>query len=392
MSVNTMKIEDVFQIVNTLHAQATKQDEALTSVDSNNYVSVANTLLGQGVDIVYNQLMNTIAKTIFSSRVFNSKFSGIIVDNLKYGGIIRKISVADKDAIEDRAFHGLEDGTSVDPYIISKADVLEMRYFGSAEYQDMITVFREQLVNSMRSPEELGSFLAMITQEMNNKWTQYMDNLARGTLAMAIAGKVAMEDEGSVVHLITEYNNATGSSLDETTIWAKENVKPFFEWVKGYIDTLSRRMTERSDLYQHKILDKKINRHTPYDKQKLYITSDYLDIINTTVLPEAFHNTELKYRDITGVSFWQNINEPTTIKCTPAILDENGQVVDGAETTVENVFGVMFDEDAIAINVIDNILANTNLNPRGLYFNSFMTSHQRYLVDYSEKIIVLTLD
>ena len=389
MSVNEMKIEDVYQILNNLHGQ-TSQGDALTVVDTASYNAVASKTLAVGVDVVYNQLMNTIAKTIFSSRVFNSKFDGIIKDNLKYGGIIRKISMADSDAIEDKAFHDIVDGQSVDHYVVRKNNVQELRWFGSFVYQDMMTVFRDQLVNSFNSAEMLGSFIAMMTQEINNKWTQYTDDLARGILANAIGGKVAMNSD--VIYLIDEYNNATGSSLDKTSIWAKENVKPFFEWVKGYIDTLSRRMTERSTLYQVQIDGKKITRHTPYDKQKVYLTSDYLDIINTTVLSEAFHNEELDYRDVRGVSYWQNITEPTSVLVTPSIVDENGAVVTGAETQVDNIFGLMFDEDAIAINIVDNIIVNTPMNARGLYFNSFLTSHQRALTDYSEKMLVLLLD
>ena len=334
--------------------------------------------------------MNTIAKTIFSSRPYDMKFKGLLMDNLKWGGIIRKVSIADKDALEDSAFHNLEDGTAVDHYIINKANVLETRFFGSDVYQDMYTVFRDQLVDAFNSAEQLGSFIALVSQEMSNKWTQYMEELSRGALCNFIAGKVALDN--SVVHLITEYNTATGNSLDDTTIWQAQNVKPFFEWVKGYIDTLSRRMTERSGLYQVQITDKWINRHTPFDKQKVYLTSDYLDIINTTVLTEAFHNEELKYRDILGVSYWQSIESPTSIQVSPSMIDESGAVTTGPDVAVEKVFGVMFDEDAIAVNVIDNIIVNTPLNARGLYYNTWLTAHTRYTNDLTEKGIVLLLD
>lgn len=388
MAVNQMKITDVYQILNSLHTQATGRS-SVAPTNTAEFVSMATTTLGAGVDVVYNALMNTISKTVFSSRPYNMKFKGLLADNTRWGGIIRKISMADRPAVIDSAFHNIVDGQSVDHYEIRKADILEMRFYGSAVYQDFYTVFRDQLVNAFQSPEQLGAFIAMLTQEMSNKWEQYLEELSRGALANFIGAKVQLNN--GVVNLITDYNNATQSNLDISTIWQPANVKPFFEWVKGYIDTLSRRMTERSGLYQVQVQSKNINRHTPYDKQKIYLTSDYLDIMNTTVLSEAFHNEELDYRDVQGVSYWQAINNPTSITVTPSIVDANGVVSAGEPESVSNIFGVMFDEDAIATTVIDNIIVNTPLNARGLYYNTFLTAHTRYTNDLTEKGIVLLL-
>lgn len=390
MAVNQMEITDVYQILNSLHTQATGK-QSIAPTNTGEFVSMATTTLSVGVDVVYEQLMNTIAKTVFSSRPYNMKFKGLLADNLRWGGIIRKISMADKDAIEDKAFHNIVDGQAVDHYIVNKANVLEMRFYGSDVYQDMYTLFRDQIVNAFSGPEQLGSFIAMVTQEMSNKWEQYLEELSRGALDNFIGAKVSVNN--GVVHLLTEYNTATGNTLTKTDIWKAENVKPFFEWVKGHIDTLSRRMTERSGLYQVQVTGKHINRHTPYDKQKVYLSSDYLDIMNTTVLSEAFHNEELDYRDVLGVSYWQAINSPTSISVTPSIMGEDGTVTVADEPVVVNdIFGVMFDEDAIAINIIDNIIVNTPLNARGLYYNTWLTSHTRYTNDLTEKGIVLLLD
>lgn len=388
MAVNQMQVTDVYAILNSLHTQATGR-VGVTPTNTSEFVSMATTTLGAGTDVVYNALMNTIAKTIFSTRPYNMKFKGLLADNTRWGGIMRKISMADRPAVVDSAFHNIVDGASVDHYEVRKADILEMRFYGSAVYQDFYTVFRDQLVNAFEGPEQLGSFIAMVTQEMSNKWEQYLEELSRGALANFIGAKVQLNN--GVVNLITDYNNATQSNLDFQTIWQPANVKPFFEWVKGYIDTLSRRMTERSGLYQVQVQSKNINRHTPYDKQKIYLTSDYLDIMNTTVLSEAFHNEELDYRDVQSVSYWQAINNPTTVTVTPSIVDANGVVKAGEQESVSNIFGVMFDEDAIATTVIDNIIVNTPLNARGLYYNTFLTAHTRYTNDLTEKGIVLLL-
>ena len=389
MAVNNMEITDVYQILNSLHEQATGKT-SLAPTNSGEFVSMATTTLAVGTDVVYDTLMQTIAKTVFASRPYSAKFKGLMADNVRWGGIIRKISMADKDAVEDKAFHGIVDGQAVDHYIVNKANVLEMRFFGSDVYQDVYTIFRDQLVNAFNSAEQLGSFIAMVTQEMSNKWEQYLEELSRGALANFIGAKQSADN--GMIHLLTEYNEATGESLTAQDVYKKENVKPFFEWVKARISTLSRQMTERSGLFQLQIEGKHINRHTPYDKQKIYLSAEALDIINATVLTEAYHNSGLKYGDVEGVTYWQAIDTPNEINVTPSVIDTNGTVTTAEAQNVKNIFGVMFDEDAIAVNVIDNIIMNTPMNARGLYYNTWLTAHTRYTNDLTEKGIVLLLD
>lgn len=389
MAVNQMEITDVYAILNSLHSQATGKT-TIAPTNTGEFVSMATTTLAVGTDVVYNVLMNTIAKTVFSSRPYNMQFKGLLADNMRWGGIIRKISMADGDAVADKAFHDIVDGQSVDHYIRNTPNILEMRFYASDVYQDFYTIYREQLTNAFNSAEQLGSFIAMITQEMANKWEQYLEDLARGALANFIGAKHALNN--SVIHLLTEYNTETGETLQATDIYKKEYVKPFFEWVKARINTLSRRMTQRSELFQVNVTGKHINRHTPYDKQKIYLSADALDKIDAMVLTEAYHNSGLKYGDVVGVSYWQSIDKPTEINVTPAIMNANGTVTTGEAQDIENVFGVMFDEDAIAINIIDNIVVNTPMNARGLYYNTWLTAHTRYTNDLTEKGIVLLLD
>ena len=389
MSVNSMAIEDVYQLLNSLHTQATGRT-AIAPTNVSEFISMANTTLSAGVDVVYSNLMQTIAKTVFSTRPYNAKFKGLDADSIRWGGIIRKISMADQDIAADKVYHDLTDGTAVDMYERKKANILETRFYGSDVYQDFYTIYRVQLLNAFKGPEELGSFISMIAQEMANKWEQYNEELRRTALCNMIAAKVALGED--VIHLLTEYNAATGQTLSATDIYMPANLKPFFEWVKARINTLSRQMTARSVKFQHQITGKPITRHTPYRDQKHYLSADALDIIQTTVLPEAFHNEDLKYVDVEAVDYWQSINTPNEIQMTPVTIDANGQTQTGAATTVSNIFGCMFDRDAVMVSNIDKEISNTPYNARGRYYNTYLSANSKYCNDLTEKFIVLLLD
>ena len=54
--------------------------------------------------------------------------------------------------------------------------------------------------------------------------------------------------------------------------------------------------------------------------------------------------------------------------------------------------GVIFDEEAIGITVMNEFAGVTPLNPRGEYANYFYNYVIRYFNDFTEKGIVLLLD
>lgn len=404
MSANAMNIEDVYQILNQIHQDTTGlSGPTLTPLDTASFVSVANTVLQQGTDIVYNALMNTIAKTVFSTRPYSRQFGGLIVDDLKWGGVVRKIQFGDTDAVADSAFSGLPaDGQSVDHYIINRGDVVETRYYGSAEYQDVMTTTREQLITAFSGPEQLGSFVAAKSNEMNNKWIQWTEDLTRGLIINAIGAKYSYYDANfinnmHVVHLLTDYNAVTLMTppLTFADIMQPQYAKPFWEYVRARIRTIQRDFTNRTVNFYENISGHKVIRHTPYKNQKVYLSSPMMDFMETSALTEAFHNDYLKYADYEGVSYWQNPNAPTSIQLSDfTYLDPStgGYATDSNGVVVDYILGMIFDEDFMNINIKDTIVQNTPMNARGLYFDTWLTAHAQYCQDFTEKCTVLLLD
>ena len=390
MSVNAMATEDVYALINALHSQATGKT-SLAPTTPADFISMADATLKAGADSVYNTLMQTIGRTIFSSRPYQAKFSGIQADASRWGGITRKISIADRDAAAEMAYHPT-DGTAVDQWTIRKSNVLETRYYGTDVYQDWYTTFQDQLINAFSGPDQLGSFVALQASEMSNKWEQYREELVRQNLANFIAAKISMNN--SVYHLLTEYNEQTGLSLTAKDVYKDPNMAPFFRWVRARVNQISRQMTERSVKFQVNVTGKEISRHTPVDRQKIYLSADALDIIDAMVNTVTFHDEPLAYADVEAVSYWQSIDSPTSINTTPVYLDPATGAAATAESAVSetDVFGVIFDEDAIVYNLRDYIMTNTPLNARGLYWNTFLTVNIQLCQDLTEKGAVLLLD
>lgn len=393
MSVNNLSIQDSRVLLNALHEQVTGVT-GIVPTSTAEFISMAQATLAAGTDKVWNALQIQLARTLFSVRPYTRKFSGLMADDLRWGGIVQKVSYLDTDLTEDEAVYHPVDGQSIDQWVQKKGDILVTRFVGSDAYQDWITIYDSALREAFLSESQLGAFYAAKMTELSNKWEQYIEELNRMALSNFIAAKVeaASTYPESVVHLLTEYNTETGLSLTAQTVYQPANIRGFFQWVRARINTLGRRMTNRSELYQFKVNGKTPMRHTPLANQKMYILSDALDIIDTMVNANTYHDEPLVYADVEGVDYWQAIENPDQISLTPATIDAAGQAITGTAVTQSNVFGVLFDEDAVVTNVCEERMESTPLNARGLYRNTWLTARRQYCNDLTEKGIVLLLD
>lgn len=385
-----MAIKDIYTILNSIHDQATGQS-AMVATDTKDFVSQATTTLQAGVDTAYNALMQVTMRPIFAVRDYSEKFSGLYLSSEEYGAIRRKISFADKGIPAGEEVYHPIDGTAVDHYVINKAEPVEMRFYGSATYEDWLTVFEDQVKTAFSAPNELSAFITAQVTHQNNKYKQWREELARATMVNFIAAK--MDLNNGVVHLLTEYNTETGLSLTTQDIWKPQNVGNFFRWVRARINNLARMMNERSGEFQVTLTGKKINRHTPYADMRMYISAKCLDQIDTMVNTVTYHNEPLAYADVEAVSYWQDIKNPTSFNVTPNEINATGAVVDAsAAVTTNDLFGIIFDRDAIGINQEMYSITNTPMNARGHYFNTFLVSRNTYMNDLSEKACILLLN
>lgn len=392
MAVNNMSIEQAYALVAELHEQATGQ-KTVAPVDLTSFISVAQRTLSAGYEPVLNRISQTIGKTLIAVRPYARKFAGLEVSNEKWGGIVRKLSFIDADPIANPSFE-LADGVSYDPFVVRKPKVIETRFVGSVVYQDCVTVFRNQLDLAFTGPEELARFMSGLMLAISNKREQWLEELSRSALCNFIGAKAIVDSGAGMIHLLSEYNTATGASpaFDAQTIRQPANWGPFVRWAYGRISELSQKMTERSVLFQAPITGAEIARHTPIEDQKIYILDNILGSMKAEVLSTTYNPGFLSLADVEGVGYWQDIHNPDEVQVTPEYMDASGMATDGTAQSLSAVIGVMFDRDAIGYNIYQDTLDASPFNPKGQYYNLFANVRVRYQNDLTEKGLVLCLD
>lgn len=408
MAVNDMTIEQISTVLNAVVKQATGRNPDLDTTNTKNFITVAQNLLKTGYDPVMSAISQVLTRTIFAIRPYRAKFGGLYKDAQRWGNHVRKINYLDSD-FEDDDRLPLTDGQAVDPWIINKPKVLQTNYYGEVAYQRHVTIFRDQLDTAMTSPSEFASFISGVMSNINDQIEQANEELDRSVIANFIGAKYT-SDSGNVIHLVTEYNDFLGLEDDPTadppvvnrytsvTIRDPEVYSDFIRWVYSRVKNLTDLMAERSVKFHVLPEDGSGNklpllRHTPADRLKMYLYSPVENQITARVLSDLYHDDKLQFSDHERVTYWQNIDHPDSInvdavyyKAADGSTDNTGGIV------LNDIFGVLFDEDTLGVTNVNEWSQTTPLNPRGGYYNVFWHWTRRYWTDMTENGLILMLN
>lgn len=402
--MNEFNISQVSTIVNNILEQMTGQKVQAPITNAADFVAVAQTMLKTGYDPVINAISQVFSRSIFSYRDYNAPMSSLYMDAPRWGNAVRKLSPVAMEAIDNQEFlwpvaydatqtgNPLGNGQSVDHYRISKQNVLQTNFYGSATYSQRYTQFKDQWDLAFSSVEEFGRFTAMLAAERKNDRESYKESLARGLQAVFIGALLAENKPERVIHLLTEYNSLTGLTLTDETVYQPDNFAPFMRWVYARVKTLARMFARRSQAYQTVITGKTILRHTPADRLRIALYAPVMEQINAMVLSTTFNDEYLKAAEFEAVDYWQSFDDPDSINVVPVYTGTNGAIVTGAAQEQGKIFGLIHDKDALGYSDVNNWSAVTPLNIDGGYWNEAYHTRFKSMLDNTEKAVVLLLD
>lgn len=401
MSANSLTFNQVATVLNAIQQQVTGR-ASIAAVDTASFATAADIVLKAGHEKVYDAISAVLGRTIFSIRPYDRKLRGLSMTDGQFKMHTRKLQIVDS-TFEDNdttkwpvhydSTQSPESGNgqSVDQQTIKKSEVIQTNFYGMNTYQDHYTIFDEQLDIAFTSPDELARFISMITMNISNMFEQSREDFARYTL-VNMAGALYDLGAGRVVHLLTEYNALTGLSLTATTVYQPDNFPAFIKWLASRMRQISAEMTERSIKYQSAINGKYITRHTPIDRQRIFMYAPAQFQIDTMVLSSVFHDDYLKQAYTEALTFWQNINSPDAINITPGYMGASGSPVQGSAVNVSGVFGMIMDEEACGYTIVKSTMKAAPYNARADYRNYWLKDYQKNYNDVSEKAVLLMLD
>ena len=388
MAINDMGFNQLATVLAAITSQATGA-AVLAPVDTASFVSVAQTALKTGYDPVLNAISQVLSKTIFSVRPYSRRFSGLEVTRQRFGNHVRKLQALDQP-FEDDDRLTLEDGESIDQYIVNKPGVLQTNYYGQNVFQRHVTIFRDQLDTAFSGPDEFGRFISMIISNISDQIEQAKEGVERATVANLIAG-VTEVNAAATFHLVALYNAFAGTTLTSATVAQPDNWKPFVQWLVGFLGNLMDKLAERSQLFHLNITGKEVMRHTPAADRHMYLASDFVNHMEAGAMSDTFHDDYLTVGTYNKVTFWQDIQTPRSINVDAGFIDATGAVTH-SPVQLSQVVGVIHDREAAMTCTVNEWQANSPFNARGGYTNMFWHFTERYLNDFTENAVVLLLD
>ena len=382
----------ISSILNNIAEQATGKAQ-ITPTNTAEFMSVATTTLATGYDAIMGAISKVLQRTIFSTRAYSGKFPSMRADSQRWGYLTRKLNLIDGTFDNDPSYE-LEDGVSVDMYKVNLPKPLQVNFYGSNVFKKYYTILLDQIDEAFEGPDQFASFMGMVTQNNADIITQAKESVRRATVANLIGACTQFGNDEQKIHLLTEYNAVTGLSLTATSVFQPANYRAFMQWVYARINTLSEMMTERSLLYHLNIEGKPITRHSPKNRQNVYLYTPIKYQAIAMADANTFNENLVGFANNESVNYWQSIDTPDTINVTPAYLDTNDGTVKVYSNGVEadKIFGVVFDEDCMGTTTISERTLATPVNADGKYYNLYHHFTERYWTDFTENHAVLYLD
>lgn len=391
MPANTLSFNQISTLLNSVVTQATGQAQ-ITPVTGADFVTVAQTGLLAGYENLMGAISQVLSRTLISNRPYYRKFQGLEADQIRWGNHVRKINFVDR-AWQDSGRLPITNGVAVDDQKPLKDEVLQTNFYGQNDYELQYTMFSNQIDTAFHGPEEFAQFLGGKLQNLSDQREQKHEALARATIANLVAGIITIGNTNQVVHLLTEYNRATGLNFTDITVRQPANYPAFIKWVYSRLASLSAILTERSQIFHQNVTGKEVQRHTPMPYQRVYLYAPDRYSVESRVLADTFHDNYLRFGYTETVNFWQAIETPDTINVTPVYMKADGTLGSPAAAVNQaNVFGVIMDMEAAGYTVVNERTTKAAYNGEGEYQNFWFKFTDRYWNDFTENAIVLLLD
>lgn len=397
---NDLTFNQLATVLNAIQSQATGV-AALTATDTSSFVTAGAEALKAGYDVLGTAVSQVLSRTIFSVRPYRAKLAGMQMTEQRWGNATRKLSAIDKAFKTDPSIDAtaMVDGQSIDPFVLDKPLVQQENFYGTEVFTKQLTVYDWQLDQAFQSPDQFASFLSMMMTNASDMMEQAREDVRRATLVNLIAAIIGNYTSQNI-KLVTEWNAYLGLTGQNVKTWANikgsnTDYQHFMRFAYARIATIAAMLTERSKQFHASIGTKYIMRHTPYDRQRLYMLGQERYEMEAQVLADAFHDNYLTYADVETVNFWQSIQSPDAINVTPSYLvlsgNTAGTIAKGSAVNKTGIFAVLMDEDAAGV-VQRNERSSAVYNGRGFYTNMFWAFAEQYYNSFTENAVVFTLD
>ena len=385
-----MKVKQIATILNTVINPEQIGETAVVNEDLSNIVDVGKALtaagtFGENFDNFTKALIDQVGKVVFVDRVYTAQGPNLLRDSWEYGSVLQKVRCDLPDADDNKTWSlaDLANGSTVDPFVITKPTV-KAKYFNSkTTFEVPITLAEEQVKEAFKSPTDMNRFMSMIENRVLMKRALCTEAMSKRTLNNLIAQKI--HAKSNVVNLLKDYNTAYTKTLTAATCLSDPD---FLKYCAKTIMMYKKYIAEASMLYNN---DGYVT-FTPEDRLEFTVLSEFSKDLQVYMYADTYNKEFVQLDGYSEVAYWQGSGTNNAFNEISKI-DVKALTADGTEFTVSQtgVVAVMYDRDAAAI-CNENARVTSIYNPKAEYWNYFYKYDCAYMNDTAENCIVFIID
>ena len=388
-----MEISQIYEVVNAA-TKETLGETSIVSEDLSNIADIGTEILNaRSFDKFVGSLVDHIGKMIFVNRPYKGSVPSIMRDGWEYGAILQKVSGRLYEATENESWE-LQDGTSYDPNIFYKPDVID-KFFNKRTTWEIPCSFAERQARSgVSSATQMNSFLSMIMTDVENSRTIKIEDMVMRTINAMIgstfynyssAGTYTGAGNMRCVNLLKQFNDRFRTQ--NTQLYDDECVEDadFIRFVSYVMLKYKRRLAKPSKLFNIGAQP----RFTKDDRLHTIMHADFVDAAGVFLQSDTFHKELVALPQSETVPYWQGSGTSYAFADTSKIQITIPDVVSNSHpsVTATGILGVMFDHDALGICNEDQRVT-TNYNPKAEFFTNWWKVDTGYFNDHNENFVV----
>ena len=384
-----MKVKQIATILNTVINPEQIGETAVVNEDLSNIVDVGKALtsagtFGENFDNFTKALIDQVGKVVFVDRVYTAQGPNLLRDSWEYGSVLQKVRCDLPDADDNKTWSlaDLANGSTVDPFVITKPTV-KAKYFNSkTTFEVPITLAEEQVKEAFKSPSDMNRFMSMIENRVLMKRALCTEAMSKRTLNNLIAQKI--HAKSNVVNLLKDYNTTYTKTLTAATCLSDPD---FLKYCAKTIMMYKKYIAEASMLYNN---DGYVT-FTPEDRLEFTVLSEFSKDLQVYMYADTYNKEFVQLDGYSEVAYWQGSGTNNAFNEISKI-DVKALTADGTEFTVAQtgVVAVMYDRDAAAI-CNENERVTSIYNPKAEYWNYFYKYDCAYMNDTAENCIVFII-
>lgn len=368
---------DVHLVVSELGKMATGQLN-FKVVDTASFINFGERVMKSNdlKESFLDALVLRISMTYDTVREYQGKLRSLLMTGAEWGAIIQKINGDVPDFVEDETFK-LEEGKSVDQYIVRKPKAAQKFFMKKATYSNYVTWSKKLLQGAFTSEAAFARFYQMIAIRMNSKLNLATENLGK----MAMAAYMASAADSQKVHLLTEFAAMGGKKYTDRKAYLD---KDFLAWSTGIIELRSKRLSD------YTVTNNAQNNltFTPRADMRLVVYDEYQNALQHELQYQAYHDNLVQLGAFEEISYWQS--EDSRMKI--GVTIESDDTEEKKTVEMDNIVAFAFDRYALGARADNTDVLTTPINARGRYANTFYHKDSLWFCDTAENGVIFLLD